>query len=416
MPFKIVRNDITKMNTEAIVNTANPEASVGTGCDSAIYAAAGKEALLNYRKEKIGAVHEGEVFLTPGFNLPAKYIIHAVSPGYKTGKEAELKLRSCYKKSLELAKKNKIKSISFPLIGAGNLGFPREEALRIAIDEVNTFLLKNDMDIIIVVFDRGSNEYAKKIHADLEAYIDDNYVAEKSAQEYDTEEYGSGFPYEINPPVKKTQPDKRRPDSLQIGSIRPDGIQIGTTQRGKTRPGSMRSGNLRPGSTKACNDFAENMVMDIVGSHFMASEYRSDEQGLKADEEEKDFPLFHESRLEERIRHMSDTYSEYLMYLIGEKKMKNADVWKNAIVDKKIFSKIKNNKNYHPNKTTALRLCIGARLNLDESMDLLARAGYALSPCDKTDIIFSYFIENKIYDMIDLDIMLEEYGCPCAID
>ena len=115
------------------------------------------------------------------------------------------------------------------------------------------------------------------------------------------------------------------------------------------------------------------------------------------------------------MRHMADTYSEYLMYLIHEKNMENSEVYKRAIVDKKIFSKIKNNVNYHPNKMTALCLCIGAKLNLDESKDLLARAGYALSPCDKTDIIFSYFLENMIYDMIELDIQLEEHGLPCII-
>ena len=80
-----------------------------------------------------------------------------------------------------------------------------------------------------------------------------------------------------------------------------------------------------------------------------------------------------------------------------------------------VFSKMKNNPNYHPQKITAFCLCIGAKLNLDESKDLLARAGYALSPCDKTDIIFSYFIENEIYDMIELDIQLEEHGLPCII-
>ena len=128
-----------------------------------------------------------------------------------------------------------------------------------------------------------------------------------------------------------------------------------------------------------------------------------------------DFEEQHERRLEERMKHMSDTYSEYLMYLIKERGMENAEVWKRAIVDKKIFSKIKNNVNYHPNKLTALCLCVGAKLNLDESKDLLARAGYALSPCNKTDIIFSYFIENEIYDMIELDIQLEEHGLPCII-
>ena len=136
MPFKIVRNDITRMNTDAVVNTANPETVVGSGCDSAIYAAAGYDQLLAWRKEKVGPVHEGEVFLTPGFDLPAKYIIHAVSPLYKEGDdEAENKLRSCYRKSLQLAKENEIRSIAFPLISTGSYGYPREEGMRIAVDE-----------------------------------------------------------------------------------------------------------------------------------------------------------------------------------------------------------------------------------------------------------------------------------------
>ena len=130
---------------------------------------------------------------------------------------------------------------------------------------------------------------------------------------------------------------------------------------------------------------------------------------------EEPFDIYHESKLAERMKHLSDTYSEYLLYLIREHGMDNAEVWKNAIVDKKVFSKIKNNRTYHPNKLTALCLCVGAHLNLDESKDLLARAGYALSPCDKTDIIFAYFLENEIYDMIELDIQLEEHGQPCII-
>lgn len=130
---------------------------------------------------------------------------------------------------------------------------------------------------------------------------------------------------------------------------------------------------------------------------------------------EEAFDEIHENALEERMKHLTDTFSEYLLYLIESRGMENADVWKNALVDKKVFSKIKNNPTYHPNKLTAMCLCIGARLNIDETRDLLARAGYALSPCEKTDIIFSYFIENEIYDMIEIDIQLEEHGLPCII-
>ena len=123
----------------------------------------------------------------------------------------------------------------------------------------------------------------------------------------------------------------------------------------------------------------------------------------------------HGKAIAEQMKHISDTFSEHLMYLVKKKGLKNADVYKAALVDKKAFSKIKNNPSYHPTKMTALCLCIGARLNMDEARDLLARAGYALSPSDKTDIIFSFFIENGIFDIYELDIQLEEHGEKCLI-
>ena len=364
MPFKIVRNDITKMNTEAIVNTANDHVSVGTGCDSDVYKAAGVNALLKYREENIGFVPEGGAFITPGFKLKAKYIIHAVSPLYMGGDQGEEeKLRSCYRKSLQIAKENGIKSISFPLISIGGFGYPKEEGMRIAVDEINAFLLNNEMDIYLVVFDTQATRLGEKLYPGLEAYIDHNYVKE---------EYGDGY----------------------FGSKR-------SSEPGYDGYLSNAQMAERPIRKNAKAKRSETLQADKKVEYEEAASFDFEEQ--------------HESKLEERMRHMSDTYSEYLMYLIQEKHMENAEVWKRAIVDKKIFSKIKNNVNYHPNKLTALCLCVGAKLNLDESKDLLARAGYALSPCDKTDIIFSYFIENEIYDMIELDIQLEEHGLPCII-
>lgn len=364
MPFKIVRNDITKMNTEAIVNTANDYPTVGTGCDHAVYTAAGFEELLKYRQDKIGFVQEGEAFITPGFNLPAKYIIHAVSPLYKGGnQEEETKLRSCYRNSLTIAKENGINSIAFPLISTGGFGYPKEEGMRIAVDEINAFLLLNDMLIYLVVFDTTSSILGEKIYPDLEAYIDHNYVKNASY-----EEYNGAYADTLRPraPVASPLPKSSAPS---VGSF---------FKKNKKE--------AEPCKEAVCDE----------GAFY-------------------DFEEQHERKLEERMRHLSDTFSEYLMYLIQERKMENAEVWKRAIVDKKIFSKIKTNPNYHPQKITALCLCVGAKLNLDETKDLLARAGYALSPCDKTDIIFSYFIENEIYDMIELDIQLEEHGLPCII-
>ena len=404
MPFKIVRNDITKMNTEAIVNTANNYPTVGTGCDYAIYKAAGYDELLKYRVEKIGFVPEGDVFVTPGFNLQAKYIIHAVSPLYMGGNHGEeSKLRSCYRKSLQMAKEHNIKSISFPLISTGGFGYPKEEGMRIAVDEMNAFLLKNEMQIYLVVFDTKATMLGEKIYPDLEAYIDHNYVKDKREEEYGDAYFGSAIPTQpgydtyfsnMQRLEERTERNAKRADFAH-SALSPINVAR------KSEKTSWKDVILRKPAKSRSEVSVEQILMSAAAENREDSCFSFEEQ--------------HESKLEERMKHISDTFSQYLMHLIESKKMDNVEVYKRAIVDKKIFSKIKNNTDYHPQKLTALCLCVGAKLNLDESKDLLARAGYALSPCDKTDIIFSYFIENEIYDMIELDIQLEEHGLPCII-
>ena len=396
MPFKIVRNDITKMHTQAIVNTANENVTVGPGCDSAVYNAAGYDMLLAYRRDKIGEVPEGEAFITPGFNLDAKYIIHAVSPLYVDGEHGEEeKLRSCYRRSLQIALDNSITSIAFPLISTGGFGYPKEEGLRIAVDEISAFLLKNDMMIYLVVFDDKATTLGGKLYPELEEYIDNNYVEQKREEEY------GDFCYEDS---------IRKEDFFEQNLSKPNlSKPAGNNLFGRRR--KRRESRLYDDVAGAA-DIAD--AAGIVGAAppeccAMAGAPIEQEDELLA------FGEKHENKLAERMKHLSDTFSEYLLYLIKDKHMENAEVYKRAIVDKKTFSKIKNNPDYHPQKLTALCLCVGAKLNLDEARDLLARAGYALSPCDKTDIIFSFFIENKIYDMIELDIQLEEHGLPCII-
>ncbi len=413
MPLKIVRNDITKMDTEVIVNTANEHVTVGTGCDSAVYKVAGYDELLNYRRDNIGEVPEGEVFITPGFNLPVKYIIHAVSPLYIDGNQGEEeKLRSCYSKSLKLAKEKGIHSIAFPLIATGGYGYPREEGLRIAADEINTFLINDDMLVYLVVFSDKDTKLGERIYPDLEEYIDQNYVEEKIEEEYGGFFQGigkSGAHLDLEAGQAEKWKAERR---LRFEASQPPVVR--QTLAGGMPLAAMpeESGN-KPRKRK-------ELFSGSIFKKPKKSARKSEEMDMVAMDlaDELPYPDFegeHESKLEERIRHLSDTFSQYLMFLIQEKGLKNSDVYKRALVDKKTFSKIKNDENYHPNKITALCLCIGALLNNDEARDLLARAGYALSPCDKTDVIFSYFIEHGIYDMIELDIQLEEHGLPCII-
>ena len=354
MPFKIVRNDITRMQVDAIVNTANKEPIYSTGVDTAIYLAAGQEELLEERK-KIGRMEEGEVAITPGFKLPAKYIIHAVSPRYIDGGfDEEEKLRECYKKSLHLAYSNKCESIAFPLISTGNFGYPKEEAMRIAADEIHAFLLQHKMLVYLVVFDAQSTELGLKLNPALEEYIDQNYICDQIEKEY--------------------------------------GGRTLNSAETRAMPSACLMQEPRMEASKCSNAVSDE-----------ADEYY-------------DFFEENESALAERMEHIADTFQEYLFYLIEAKGMTNAAVYKRAIITKQLFSKIKLNREYHPDKGTAMRLCVGARLNLDETIDLLARAGYALSPCDKRDIIFSFFIENEVYDMIEIDIALEEHGLPCFIE
>lgn len=350
MPLKIVRNDITKMNTEAIVNTANELVRADTGCDIAIYRAAGYEKLLEYRREHIGIRPEGDVFITPGFNLDARFIIHAVSPLFINGKKnEEEKLRGCYRKALKLASEYKIKSIAFPLISTGSFGYPLEEGMRIAVDEINAFLDTSDMLVYIVVFGEEATELGKSIYPELDEFINLYYVTKQQKAEYE----------DIMLELLKEHLAGKREDKSSI------------------------DGN-RDTSSDVSRSYDE-----LITSF--------------------------EKELEEKTIERPGTFSELLIDMIDNKGMEYSDVYSRAMVDRKLFSKIKNNPDYHPQKITVLCLCIGAKLDLVETKELLSRAGYALSPSDITDIIFAFFIENKHYSVIDIDIQLENYGLPCII-
>ena len=359
MPFKIVRNDLTKMQVDAIVNTANNQPIYSSGTDTAVYKAAGEEELLKAR-QAIGVMEEGDAAITPGFKLPAKYIIHAVSPRYVDGHEnEEEKLRSCYRKSLALAAEYQLESIAFPLIATGSFQYPKEEGMRIALDEINAFLMTHNTLIYLVVFDSKATQLGRNVYPDLESYIDHHYVCEKRIEEYGVRNFGA-IPQ---------------------------------------RPMSRRTSNVpMPREVRVERD----VCCESKESYVFQNDYDA-------------FVELKESALKERMKHLTDTFQEYMMYLIEFKNLSNVDVYKRAFLNKKLFSKIKQNPDYHPDKGTALRLCVGLMLNLDETKDLLARAGYALSPCDKRDIIFSYFIEYGIYDMIEIDIALEEHGLASCI-
>ena len=183
MPFAIVRNDITKMRVDAIVNSANPKPVIGCGVDAGIHQKAGPRLL--EARMKIGAIPVGDASITPGFELNAKYVIHAAGPVWSDGRQGEERLlRSCYEQSLRLAKKHRCRSVAFPLISAGNNGFPKPLALQTALRAISDFLLENEMQVYLTVFSRDAFQLSEKLFQGISNFIDENYVLEKNLQQY----------------------------------------------------------------------------------------------------------------------------------------------------------------------------------------------------------------------------------------
>ena len=214
MNIKFIRNDITKIKAQAIVNSANPYPVIGSGTDRAIYLAANKDLLLKERK-KIGNIETGEAVITSGFNL-CDYIIHTVGPIYLDGKHEEAnELRRCYTNCMILAKTNHIKSIAFPLISTGVYGFPKEEGISIAISTINDFLINNlDIEVIISVFDDDAYALCLRIEKEIESHI-----TSSDSKRLLQEEYGTHYDYVINKSRKSSLKKKER-NNNEIVDIR----------------------------------------------------------------------------------------------------------------------------------------------------------------------------------------------------
>lgn len=336
MPFTIVRQDITKMNTDAIVNAANIELQMGSGVCGAIFKAAGPKELQE-ACDKLAPIKTGEAVITPGFKLPAKYVIHTAGPIYnkKHAEECEKLLRSAYINSLKLAVENECESISFPLISAGVYGYPKEEALKVATSAVQEFLTDNDLDVYLVVFDKESFVVSGKLIGEIESYIDEHYV-EKHTSRF--RELLKSEKYEI---------------------------------KGAERESKAPMLNIE--DALACAPAV---------------------------------------RLDDLVDNLDEPFSATLLRLIDAKGKTDVEVYKRANIDRKLFSKIRTGKGYAPSKRTAIALAIALELTLEETDDLLERAGYALSHSQKFDVIVEYFIINGKYDIFEINEVLFKYDLP----
>ena len=335
MPFEIVRNDITNMHVEAIVNTANPWPVIGLGTDSMIHEKAGPD-LLRARK-KIGIIDIGSAAITPAYNLKAKYVIHTVGPAWDGGNDGEEELlRQCYDNSLKLAVEYDCKSIAFPLISAGNYGFPKDKALQIAISAFSTFLLEHEMQIYLVVFNRDAYRLSEKLFSHVASYIDQNYV---DACEVAT--------YGVADRIRESR--SRREEKCEL--LCEKSIAFSDA----------------PMAPKACVGAA-----DFGGELDMG-------------------------------------FSEALLKLIDATGKKDSEIYKKANVSKQHFSKIRNNLHYQPTKATAIAFALALELNMDQTNELIGRAGYTLTKSSRFDLIIQCFIEQKNYNIVEINIALYEF-------
>lgn len=352
MPLQIIRDDITRLETDVIVNAANSKLLAGGGVCGAIFSAAGAEELQKACNE-IGYCGIGDAVITKGFGLKAKYIIHTVGPIYgQDPKNEESQLYSCYQNSLALAKENNLKSIAFPIISSGIYGYPKAEAIKTATRAIKDFLDKDedDTDVYLVVYDRNAFRISEKLFDKVKSYIDDRMV----------------------------KPDLMR--SIRLNSYE-DTAALDVKDHSEIRKDLD----------------AESVEVECVS----AAEFNFDES-VAVKELKTVSKLENKKSLEELINIEVETFSEMLLRLIDEKGMTDVEVYKRANIDRKLFSKIRK-KNYTPKKSTVLALVISLRLNMEEARQLLARAGFAFSECSKFDLIIEYFIENGEYDIFKIN-------------
>ena len=305
MPLQIIRNDITKLKVDAIVNAANSSLLGGGGVDGCIHRAAGPELLAECKT--LNGCETGSAKITRGYKLPCKYVIHAVGPRWQGGKYHEKKLlESCYRTSLELAR---------------IYGYPKDQALKVAVDTIQDFLMEQELQVYLVIFDRNSYQISEKLFDDIASYIDDRYVEEHVDWAAEETRYLA------------TEEEITREEDV-----------------------FLKAGY--PGKKKT---------------------------------------------LEEALKQLDESFSQMLLRKIDESGMTDAQCYKKANIDRKLFSKIRSDKFYKPSKTTVLAFALALELPLSEMQDMLQKAGFALSHSSKFDIIVEYFVEQGNYNVYEIN-------------
>lgn len=281
----------------------------------------------------MGGCETGSAKITGAYRLPCKYVIHTVGPRWRGGWHGERgKLISCYRTSLALAKENQCETVAFPLISSGIYGYPKDKALKVAIDTISDFLFDNEMTVYLVIFDKAAYQISGKLFKDIAAYIDDNYVQEH------------------------TDSSERQTRSIFLDE---EWLADGVSKSIEMSVPAMNAGMAAPSPAA--------------------------------------------SSLDEAIRMIDESFSEMLLRKIDERGITDAQCYKKANIDRKLFSKIRSDKLYKPSKPTVLAFAIALELPLSETQEMLMKAGFALSHSNKFDIIVEYFISRGNYNIFEIN-------------
>ena len=354
MPFSIIREDITRLDVDAIVNAANEYLKQGGGVCGAIFAAAGARRLQE-ACDKIGHVDTGSAVITPGFDLPARYVIHTAGPiWHGTEGDREL-LRSCYTSSLVLAREHGLASVAFPLISAGIYGCPKDVAMDVAVGAIRDFLAtdETDMQVTLVLFDRREALLGEELFGRLASFIDDAYV-DKSHERFGTS-------------------NRRLSNEPWLSECLEDSMAAPADAAPRPAPAVPRASKLPK----------------------VAGAPAKDRPSLKD-------RLFGAMGLTEKLAHLDASFSETLLSLIDERGLTDAEVYKRANLSRQYFSKLRSGS-INPSKRVVLALAVALELDLAQTKMLLERAGYALSRSYKLDVIVEFFITEGNYDIFAIN-------------
>ena len=413
MPLSIIRQDISRVRADAIVNSANPSPVVGRGVDSMLHAAAGP-VLLEERR-RIGTIAPGEVAVTSAGNLPAHMVIHTVGPVWRGGAQGEdSTLRNCYANSLAAAFNAGCASIAFPLISTGTYGFPKDLALRVAKRAIEGFLDAHDIDVMLVVYDAESFQLSRALSHDVQNYLmrqGDGGATGGGATPVGTAGEGGvaregdeallgdrGFLMSFSAAIPPCSTDVAEADSSSAA-------ERGFPPPGAASPGSASPRAAEPASAVRPAGKRKPRVLTRWAEPKAAVTAIGGRRECAA-------PGAAERSLDDVVSQVGESFTEALLRMIDERGLDDPEVYRRANIDRKLFSKMRNNPTYQPKKGTAVGLAVALRLDIDETLDLIGRAGYTLSNASVADLIVRYFIERNQWDVNDINMVLFKYDQP----